>query len=505
MELEHKSYKARVESAGEAGEITALVSVFGNVDRAKEVVRPGAFAASLSRRMPKGVWAHDWSKPIAKTLEARETPEGLVIRGQFNLDTQSGREAYSNIKFGIIDEFSIGYKIVKESRDSEKGTRNLDELELFEWSPVLVGMNEDTRLLSIKNAANATEAPVMSAQEAMSDEDMKPIRPRFPGAPQGNWGGNLSEAKSYGQRFIESKEYQEYLRSHSTGQESGSLTLDIGLKAVMTTTTSWAPETTRSGLSVPYATRPLQVVDIMPTVQTQQNAYVYMEQTTFTNTAAETAEGAAKPEAALALTERTSPVRKIPVYIPVTDEQLEDVPGIQEWIENQLAFMVRQRLDSQLLVGDGLGVNLRGILNVVGIQTQAKGADPTPDAIFKAMTKIRVTGRAMPSAVIIHPNDWQEVQLLRTTEGIYLAGSPWDSGPERIWGLPVVQTDAITEGTAVVGDFVNYSLLVERKSLTIKVGYNADDFTKNQRTIVAEVRVAAVWLRPQAFASVTGI
>ena len=133
------------------------MSVFNVVDHANERVMPGAFKASLARRMPKGVWAHDWQTPVAKTLEARETDEGLVIDAVFNLDTQRGREAFSDIKFGIIDEFSIGYRVVKDSFDSEqKDIRQLDELELYEWSPVLVGMNPATELLTIKSDVPAT-------------------------------------------------------------------------------------------------------------------------------------------------------------------------------------------------------------------------------------------------------------------------------------------------------------------------------------------------------------
>ena len=502
MELERKSYKASVTSSGEAGEITALVSCFGNIDRAKEVVKPGAFTASLQKRLPKGVWAHDWTQPVAKTLEAKETPEGLVIRGQFNLDTQRGRDAYSDIKFGIVDQFSIGYSVTKDSFDKKAGVRHLDEVELFEWSPVLVGMNESTRLLSVKNAANEVEQ-VMSAEVASVDLSQPVNRPNFGGRPAGH--SLVPPTKGVGQLLVESKEYQDFLRSHSRGSESQSITLDVGLKTLMLTTTGWPVESVRSSVVVPFATRQPEVTDVIPTVQTTQNAFVYMENTGWTNAAIETAEGAAKPEATLALTEKTSPVRKIPVWIPVTDEQLEDVPGIQEWIEQQLAFMVRQRLDSQIVNGNGTTPNLLGIMNTVGVQTQAKATDPTPDAIFKAMTKVRVVGRARPSAVLIHPNDWAEVQLLRTTDGIYIAGSPWDAAPARIWGLPVVVSDAVVEGTAIVGDFQNYTLLAERKSLTIKVGYSGDQFLANIRSIVAEIRVAFVVTRPAAICLVTGV
>jgi HK97 family phage major capsid protein/HK97 family phage prohead protease len=500
MEYERKSFKASVQPGGE-GEITALVSCFGNIDRANEKVMPGAFKASLQRKLPKGVWAHDWTQPIAKTLEARETGDGLVIKGKFNLDTQAGREAYSNIKFGIIDEFSIGYRVVKDSRDAEsKNIRNLDELELFEWSPVLVGLNENTQLLSIKS-----EVPAMYGSREV-DPAVKANRPNFGGSPMSwsNSGNQPAEEKSFGQQFIESNAYQEFLRGKCHG-ESDAMTVDISVKTLMTTTTGWVPEAVRSTVVVPYATPQPAVTDIIPTIQTRQNAFVYMEETTFTNAAVETAEGALKPEAALALTERSAPIRKIPVHVPVTDEQLEDVPEIQTYLENRLSLMVRQRLDSQLLVGDGVTPNLQGILTMPGVQTQAKGVDPTPDCIYKALTKCQVNGQATPNYVIMHPNDWSDIRLLRTTDGLYIWGSPSETGVNRIWGLPVLLAQGMAEGTAIVGDFANYSLLVERKGVSIKVGYTGDQFVHNIRTVLAEIRVAAVWTRPSAFCLCTGI
>ena len=344
---------------------------------------------------------------------------------------------------------------------------------------------------------------IAASVKSIQDDLSKPVRPNFGGNPKGN--APEPSEKGIGQQFVESKSYQEFLRNHATGQESDAVFIDMRLKTLLTTTTGWVPERVRSTVVVPYATPQPAVTDLIPTIQITSNAFIYMEETTFTNAAVETAEGAAKPEATLALTERTSPVRKIAVWIPVTDEQLEDVPGMQEYIENRLGFMVRQRLNTQILVGSGITPNLLGIVNVVGVQTQAKGVDPTPDAVYKAMTKVRVTGQAMPSAYVSHPNDWQDVKLLRTTDGIYIWGNPSEMGPDRIWGLPVVLDAGLTEGTGIVGDFANYSLLAERKGLTIKVGYQNDDFIKNQRSIVAEIRAAFAVLRPTAFCLVTGI
>jgi HK97 family phage major capsid protein len=273
----------------------------------------------------------------------------------------------------------------------------------------------------------------------------------------------------------------------------------------------WVPETLRTGRLVDFATRPVQVTDLIPQTTTTQAAVVYMEETTFTNNAAEVLESVQAtpgtyPEAALALTERSSPVRKIAVFLPVTDEQLEDVTQIQGYLNNRLPFMIRQRLDSQILVGNGTSPNLRGVLNVVGIQTQAKGADPIPDAVYKAMVLVQVTGRAQPNGIVVHPTNWQSVRLLRTADGIYIWGNPSDAGPDRIWGVQVALSDAITLGTAVVGDFANYSELSVRRGLDTQISNSHSTyFVEGKQAIRADIRCAAVFYRPTAFCTVTGL
>jgi HK97 family phage prohead protease len=165
MQLKHKSFPVSAFKAvdPEAGIVEAIVAVFNNVDSMNERILPGAFAKSLGRKLPKGVWMHDWNQPVAKTLQATELnagdtrlPEslrqlgGLYIKGQFNMGTQRGREAFSDIQFGIVDEFSIGYLVEKAVVSNETTVIDLAELELYEWSPVLVGANPATALLSAK-------------------------------------------------------------------------------------------------------------------------------------------------------------------------------------------------------------------------------------------------------------------------------------------------------------------------------------------------------------------
>lgn len=191
MKIERKAFNAASFKATDAAQGIAemIVSIFNNVDSGNEVVLPGFFAESIAARRAadgrpkaKGVWGHDWLTPIAKTLDAQEllpgdprlptdtqTLGGLWVKAQFNLETQRGREAFSDMQGGYIDEFSIGYSVSQDKY--QDGKRFLVKGDWYEWSPVLVGMNDATALLSTKTASDSKAAvPFKATDKAPEDE-----------------------------------------------------------------------------------------------------------------------------------------------------------------------------------------------------------------------------------------------------------------------------------------------------------------------------------------------
>lgn len=156
-------------SNADEGIIEAYVSIFGNVDQAGEVIDRGAFMESLQRKLPKGVWSHNWEMPIATTLEAREDEKGLYIKGKLIKGVAKAEEALALLKEGAIDEFSIGYSVL-EDYIGEDGFRHLKRLKLYEWSPVLVGCNPATELLSVKSLDREEEVEEEPKAEPVAEE-----------------------------------------------------------------------------------------------------------------------------------------------------------------------------------------------------------------------------------------------------------------------------------------------------------------------------------------------
>ena len=178
----------------------------------------------------------------------------------------------------------------------------------------------------------------------------------------------------------------------------------------------------------------------------------YFIQTTDTDNAAAVAQAAAATDSAFAWTLTTDPVETVQTWIPMTHESIADNVGLQSTVEGMLANRLQKKSNNLILAGDGITPNPTGVFIRTGFQTQAKGTDPAFDAIFKAITKVELTGDAICDFVAAHPTDWQNLRLTRTTDGIYILGNPADSAAPNLWGLPVTKTSGIgSAGTAGVG------------------------------------------------------
>lgn len=173
--MKFKTFPTQWKATGTEGEIQAWVSVYDNVDSYGDRVKFGAFAKSLSEMTPALVWQHDLKQPIGKTIAMEEVPAGdarlpdnikerggLLATGLLNLNTTAGRDAYEHVKFGSVDQYSFGYDEVLTSQNDD-GTKNLNEVKLYEWSLVTLGANPMTQTQSIKSMNIEDKLAALSA------------------------------------------------------------------------------------------------------------------------------------------------------------------------------------------------------------------------------------------------------------------------------------------------------------------------------------------------------
>lgn len=264
--------------------------------------------------------------------------------------------------------------------------------------------------------------------------------------------------------------------------------------------------------------RDMTFLPLIPRLQTTSDTVEYVEQSTFTNAAAFTAEATGdastgtygkKPESTLAYKTTTAAVKTIAHWLPVTNRMLADAAQIRGYIDSQLLLGLDLALETQVISGDGSGENLTGIMNAA-INAVGKGSDSAQDALWKGRTLVRVTGLGRPSAIVLHPNDFSDIRLAREnaatgTLGGYLMGPPAMGAPVTLWGLPVVESIGATEGTGLVGDWAQAGAIFDREQSAIRVGTINDQFIRNIQTILAEARLAWALFRPKLISQVTGI
>lgn len=317
-----------------------------------------------------------------------------------------------------------------------------------------------------------------------------------------------ADMRSIGKRFVDSEHYRNGTKfSVETLFEKRTLVTASGLPT----------EAVRPDL-VSGIFRPDEPIGSMRQVlaggTTTSDSIVFMREVTFTNAAAEVAEGATKAESAFTWEQATAPVQVIGTHIPVTNQVRWDAPEIENFIEGRLIDGIRRRESQQLLTGNGTGANILGINATTGIQVldatywtgnptvHTTGPLQNFERVLRAKTKVRTTGAATPTFVVINPNDLEKFQSLADANNLFIGAGPFNSGLPRLWNMTVVESDFQTAGFVTVGDG-SMAAVYDRMSASIQIGTVGTQFIENKYTVLAEERIALAVYRPAAFAYVT--
>ena len=410
-----------------------------------------------------------------------------------------------------------GSEVVTRNAEEIKAIRN--DQEIIEWAEIF-GKGEMAKkmLLSSKNITlDDVRAKINDerAREKQIEQHVSRVKPI------------TTDANTLGNAFIGSEEYKSIVpkarQKRSFIVETNVLPHQM-FRAAYTGSGDGLTGYDRVPGIVELGQQQPTVAELFMQAQTDQPTVRYMQETSYTNGADMTDEGSDKPEATFVLEEVDAAVRKAAVFTKVTDETLEDFSQIRPYIDQRLSFMVRSKIDDQLLNGNGTAPNIAGLLGTSGVQTSEMTSNTAvtfAEAILKAITKVRVTGQFEPDAIVMHPNDYEKLRLAADLNGQYFGGgffqNQYGTGPTPatppLWGLRVVQTTAISEinlGTPgasnkgpIVGAFKLGGAVHYRNGLSIEsTNTDQDDFIMNLTTIRVEQRLALAVYRPLAFCRV---
>lgn len=275
--------------------------------------------------------------------------------------------------------------------------------------------------------------------------------------------------------------------------------------------------------------RELTIRDLISVRRTTSDTVEYVTQTSHTNNAAPVAEatssasptapgtagalvldpnGGYKPEGAWAFAEATATVKTIAEWVPATKRALADVAQLEGLINDELAADLAETEETQILSGSGTGQNLPGILNTSGIQTTAAVTtnDATWFASFRTAKRLaKNVGRVNATGVVVNPVQAEKIDTAKDAQNRFYGNGPFGTGPSSLWGLPVVESEAIPAGTALLGDFRKAVLWDREQASVTMTDSHADFFIRNLVAILAEERVAFAVTRPSAFVTITGL
>lgn len=325
-----------------------------------------------------------------------------------------------------------------------------------------------------------------------------------------------------GERFVKSAEWQAFMKRFPGGRipeaTRGLSASPVGFKTLLTGDSSSSvgafvvPEQT--GIYEGLGRYPLTLRQLLSNRKTGSDTVEFVRQVTQVNAAAPVPEanvttytGATgqvsgeKPEGGMTFERVSEAVKTLAVWIPATKRALSDAAQLRGLIDQELREDLNEELEEQILSGDGTGENFTGLYNTAGTLTQAYTTD-IPTTTRKALTNLMTNGKQRPSAWLMHPADWETIELLKDANDRYYWGGPINRGPATLWGVPVVQSFYATEGLPILGNF-NKAVLWDREQANISVSdSHSDFFIRNMIAVLAEMRAAFGVIRPSAFVEV---
>lgn len=254
-------------------------------------------------------------------------------------------------------------------------------------------------------------------------------------------------------------------------------------------------------------TRPVHVRQLIPQGSTASDVVRFVKESGYSNGAAPTAEGSTLAQSDFDMTASDANVRKIGTYFRISEEMLADTPQLTSYLSARAPEKLLEVEDTQIISGDGTGVNLSGIttdaaafdVSASGQFYQSVDSANEFDVLIAALNQLAIANYSADS-IMLHPTDFHKILLLKDSTAEYIKKDVYQGLQPQFNGVKVVLSTAITAGTFLVGNFAQGTQLWVRDNVNVEFfredGTNVrDGFV----TVRVSERVALTNYLPNAF------
>jgi len=312
-------------------------------------------------------------------------------------------------------------------------------------------------------------------------------------------GGTGEDSKTFGQIVAE----HEDMRAFAKGGSKGTMRLAIPVRQAITSANTSAGDliwSDRETEIVGMPRRQMTIRQLLGRGRTSSNLIEYAKQITRTNLAAPVTEGTQKPESTYVWDRADAAVRTIAHFIHVSRQAMEDAAQLAGEIDGELRYGLMLVEEEQLLMGDGTGQNLSGLVTEATAYSAAFAVTGATMIDTLRLALLQASLAEYPAdGIVLHPTDWARIELTKDGEFRYIFANVMQLAGPQLWGRPVVATQSMTEDDFLVGAFKTAATIYDRMDPEVLASSeDRDNFIKNMITVRAEERLALAVKRPAA-------
>ena len=252
--------------------------------------------------------------------------------------------------------------------------------------------------------------------------------------------------------------------------------------------------------------RSVHIRNLIPNGSTNAQVVRFPKESAYTDNGAAKAQGSALGQSDFDVVATSVEMEKVGCFLKLTDEMLQDTPGLSSYLAARVPGKVLSVEDNELMSGDGSSPNMEGILTSGtaftttsgGLFYQSVESANEFDVLIVALNQLALNNY-QADTILVNPTDFHKIVLLKSTANEYLRNQIIQGIQPAINGVPITLNTAVPNGKFAVMDSRSACQYWIRENLSIEFSReDGTNFQSNFVTCRAQLRGGLAIYAPNA-------